>query len=112
MAHKMGASSTRNGRDSNAQRLGVKRFGGQVDVELSERLLQEGHVQVLLRPEIEVDGADGEASLLRDVLDRGLGVAPLCEDLASRRLDAATTCLTLLLLAILRVRHDAMCKPG
>ena len=30
MAHKKGASSTRNGRDSNAQRLGVKRFAGQV----------------------------------------------------------------------------------
>ena len=30
MAHKKGASSTRNGRDSNAQRLGVQRFGGQV----------------------------------------------------------------------------------
>ena len=30
MAHNKGASSTRNGRDSNAQRLGVKRFGGQV----------------------------------------------------------------------------------
>ena len=30
MAHKKGASSTRNGRDSNAQYLGVKRFGGQV----------------------------------------------------------------------------------
>lgn len=29
MATKKGASSTRNGRDSNAQRLGVKRFGGQ-----------------------------------------------------------------------------------
>ena len=29
MAHKKGASSSRNGRDSNAQRLGVKRFGGQ-----------------------------------------------------------------------------------
>jgi large subunit ribosomal protein L27 len=29
MAHKKGASSTRNGRESNAQRLGVKRFGGQ-----------------------------------------------------------------------------------
>ena len=29
MAHKKGASSTRNGRDSNAQRLGVKRFAGQ-----------------------------------------------------------------------------------
>ncbi|WP_020700613.1 50S ribosomal protein L27 [Streptomyces sulphureus] len=30
MAHKKGASSTRNGRDSNPQFLGVKRFGGQV----------------------------------------------------------------------------------
>jgi len=29
MAHKKGASSSRNGRDSNAQFLGVKRFGGQ-----------------------------------------------------------------------------------
>jgi large subunit ribosomal protein L27 len=30
MAHKKGQGSTRNGRDSNAQRLGVKRFAGQV----------------------------------------------------------------------------------
>lgn len=30
MASKKGASSTKNGRDSNAQRLGVKRFGGQL----------------------------------------------------------------------------------
>ena len=30
MAHKKGAGSSKNGRDSNAQRLGVKRFGGQV----------------------------------------------------------------------------------
>jgi large subunit ribosomal protein L27 len=29
MAHKKGAGSTKNGRDSNAQRLGVKRFGGE-----------------------------------------------------------------------------------
>jgi large subunit ribosomal protein L27 len=29
MAHKKGGGSSRNGRDSNAQRLGVKRFGGQ-----------------------------------------------------------------------------------
>ena len=29
MAHKKGAASTKNGRDSNAQRLGVKRFGGE-----------------------------------------------------------------------------------
>jgi len=30
MAHKKGGGSSRNGRDSNAQRLGVKRFGGEV----------------------------------------------------------------------------------
>lgn len=29
MAHKKGAASSKNGRDSNAKRLGVKRFGGQ-----------------------------------------------------------------------------------
>jgi large subunit ribosomal protein L27 len=29
MAHKKGQGSTRNGRDSNAQRRGVKRFGGE-----------------------------------------------------------------------------------
>ena len=30
MSKTKGAGSTKNGRDSNAQRLGVKRFGGQV----------------------------------------------------------------------------------
>ncbi|MBU3741692.1 MAG: 50S ribosomal protein L27 [Candidatus Kapabacteria bacterium] len=29
MAHKKGGGSTKNGRDSNAKRLGVKRFGGE-----------------------------------------------------------------------------------
>ena len=29
MAHKKGMGSTRNGRDSEAQRLGVKKFGGE-----------------------------------------------------------------------------------
>ena len=29
MAHKKGGGSSRNGRDSHSQRLGVKRFGGQ-----------------------------------------------------------------------------------
>ncbi|CAB4680439.1 unannotated protein [freshwater metagenome] len=40
MAHKKGASSTRNGRDSNAQRLGVKRFGGQ-DVNAGEIIVRQ-----------------------------------------------------------------------
>ena len=30
MAHKKGAGSTKNGRDSNSKRRGVKRFGGQI----------------------------------------------------------------------------------
>ena len=30
MAHKKGGGSSRNGRDSNAQRLGVKAYGGEV----------------------------------------------------------------------------------
>jgi large subunit ribosomal protein L27 len=30
MAHKKGAGSTRNGRDSNSQRLGTKVYGGQI----------------------------------------------------------------------------------
>ncbi len=30
MAHKKGMGSSRNGRDSNAQRMGIKAFGGQV----------------------------------------------------------------------------------
>ncbi|GAA3724443.1 50S ribosomal protein L27 [Salinactinospora qingdaonensis] len=40
MAHKKGASSTRNGRDSNAKRLGVKRFGGQ-QVKAGEILIRQ-----------------------------------------------------------------------
>jgi large subunit ribosomal protein L27 len=40
MAHKKGASSSRNGRDSNAQRLGVKRFGGQ-NVKAGEILIRQ-----------------------------------------------------------------------
>jgi large subunit ribosomal protein L27 len=30
MAHKKGAGSTKNGRDSNSKRLGVKKFGGEM----------------------------------------------------------------------------------
>jgi large subunit ribosomal protein L27 len=40
MAHKKGASSTRNGRDSQSQRLGVKRFGGQA-VKAGEILIRQ-----------------------------------------------------------------------
>ena len=40
MAHKKGTGSTRNGRDSNSKRLGVKRFGGQ-SVKAGEILIRQ-----------------------------------------------------------------------
>ena len=40
MAHKKGASSSRNGRDSKPQYLGVKRYGGQV-VKAGEILIRQ-----------------------------------------------------------------------
>jgi large subunit ribosomal protein L27 len=41
-ASKKGAGSTRNGRDSNAQRLGVKRFGGQLVIPGNVLIRQRG----------------------------------------------------------------------
>ena len=32
MAHKKGSGSTKNGRDSNAKRLGIKKYGGEIAV--------------------------------------------------------------------------------
>ena len=40
MAHKKGAGSTRNGRDSNSKRLGVKKYGGEV-VEIGNIIIRQ-----------------------------------------------------------------------
>ena len=69
MAHKKGLGSSRNGRDSNAQRLGVKRFGGQLvkaggrqekvsvgDVVVVDKLAGEIGDEVSLAPVMLVDG--------------------------------------------------------
>ena len=42
MAHKKAGGSTRNGRDSEAKRLGVKRFGGESVLAGSNNVLQRG----------------------------------------------------------------------
>ena len=42
MAHKKGAGSTKNGRDSNAKRLGVKKFGGE-KVKAGNILIRQRH---------------------------------------------------------------------
>jgi large subunit ribosomal protein L27 len=59
MAHKKGASSSRNGRDSNAQRLGVKRFGGQV-VKAGEILVRQRGTKI--HPGVNV-GRGGDDTL-------------------------------------------------
>ncbi len=51
MAHKKGAGSTKNGRDSNAKLLGVKRFGGETVKAGSILIRQRGMV---FRPGINV----------------------------------------------------------
>ncbi|HSB88702.1 MAG TPA: 50S ribosomal protein L27 [Anaerolineales bacterium] len=63
MAHKKGGGSSRNGRDSQAQRLGVKKFGG-------ERV-RAGHIIVRQRgtrihPGLNVDKA-GDDSLFATI---------------------------------------------
>ena len=62
MAHKKGAASTRNGRDSNAQRLGVKRFGGQ-EVNAGEILVRQRgtHFHPGANVGIGLDGDGGKA---------------------------------------------------
>jgi large subunit ribosomal protein L27 len=51
MAHKKGGGSVRNGRDSNGQRLGVKRYGG--EVVLSGNILVRQH-GTKIRPGLNV----------------------------------------------------------
>ena len=51
MAHKKGQGSSRNGRDSNAQRRGVKRFGGQAVLAGSIIIRQRG---TQVRPGVNV----------------------------------------------------------
>ena len=43
MAHKKGGGSTRNGRDSNSKRLGVKKFGGEYVIPGNIIVRQRGH---------------------------------------------------------------------
>ena len=51
MAHKKGQGASRNGRDSNAQRLGIKRYGGQLVTAGSILVRQRG---TLYKPGVNV----------------------------------------------------------
>ncbi len=75
MAHKKGLGSSRNGRDSNAQRLGVKIFAGQVVTGGSIIVRQRG---TKLKPGLNVGrGSDDTLFAMIDgrvkFIDRGRG---------------------------------------
>jgi len=57
MAHKKGVGSSRNGRDSNAQRLGVKRFGGQ-RVQAGEILVRQRGTRIYPGRNVGLGGDD------------------------------------------------------
>jgi large subunit ribosomal protein L27 len=64
MAHKKGGGSSRNGRDSNSQRLGVKRFGGEKITAGSIIVRQRG---TRFRPGVNVGiGTDDTLFALKD----------------------------------------------
>jgi large subunit ribosomal protein L27 len=66
MAHKKGVGSSRNGRDSNSQRLGVKRFGGELVSAGSIIVRQRGSA---FRPGVNVGiGSDDTLYALSDGL--------------------------------------------
>jgi large subunit ribosomal protein L27 len=63
MAHKKGVGSSKNGRDSNSQRLGVKRFGGQL---VSAGSILVRHKGTRFHPGINV-GKGGDDSLFAKI---------------------------------------------
>lgn len=70
MAHKKGASSSRNGRDSNAQRLGVKRYGGQ-EVNAGEILIRQRGTKFHLGVNVGRGGDDTLFALAAGVVQFG-----------------------------------------
>lgn len=75
MAHKAGLGSSRNGRDSNAQRLGVKRYGGETVTAGSILVRQRGTV---FKPGINVSrGRDDTLYALKPGMVRfeGMGTS-------------------------------------
>lgn len=67
MAHKKGGGSSRNGRDSNAQRLGVKRFGGE-KVSAGSIIIRQRGTKVLPGKNVGVGSDDTIFALVEGVV--------------------------------------------
>ncbi len=95
MAHKKGASSTRNGRDSNSQRLGVKRFGGQL-VNAGEIIVRQRGTHVHPGDGVGRGGDDTLFALVAGHVEFGrrrgrrvVNVTPTASDIASNSSEPA-----------------------
>lgn len=80
MAHKKGTGSTRNGRDSNSKRLGVKRFGGEV-VSAGSILIRQRGTSVL--PGVNV--GRGSDDTLYALVDGVVSFESITRDLRNRK---------------------------
>jgi large subunit ribosomal protein L27 len=80
MAHKKGTGSTRNGRDSNSKRLGVKRFGGEV-VSAGSILIRQRGTSVL--PGVNV--GRGSDDTLYALVDGVVSFESIKRDLRNRK---------------------------
>jgi large subunit ribosomal protein L27 len=85
MAHKKGGGSAKNGRDSNGQRLGVKKYGGEFVLSGNILVRQRGtHIKPGLNVDIGKDDtifATSEGVVLYDVIHgrRRVNVIPAVE---------------------------------
>ena len=80
LAHKKGTGSTRNGRDSNSKRLGVKRFGGEV-VSAGSILIRQRGTSVL--PGVNV--GRGSDDTLYALVDGVVSFESIKRDLRNRK---------------------------
>ncbi len=71
MAHKKGGGSSKNGRDSNAQRLGVKRFGGEL-VTAGSIIVRQRGTRFAPGPHVGI-GSDDTLEVLGRLLPVGRG---------------------------------------
>ncbi len=80
MAHKKGTGSTRNGRDSNSKRLGVKRYGGET-VTAGSILIRQRGTSVLPGPNV----GRGSDDTLYALVDGVVGFETIKRGLRARK---------------------------
>ena len=112
MAHKKGAASTKNGRDSNSQRLGVKRFGGQL-VNAGEIIVRQRGTHFHPGTGVGRGGDDTLFALVHGNVEFGLRHGPAGRDLdAAARGRRVRSCIDLVGLAGAETKYPHQLSGG